>query len=160
MKKSYLCLLSFATSIIALTESINKNNLFSYMMLIISIIFLFLYDNVFYRNLRFNKGDIKSLIIQLPIMLLISCLLEIDLLVITLVCFISLKVSIEIKSMDKDDCIYYLKVIFIGFIILFAILLTSLIMNIKHDYSILLYIVLCFELFIPFVLSFIGYNFS
>ena len=118
MKKSYLCLLSFATSIIALTESINKNNLFSYMMLIISIIFLFLYDNVFYRNLRFNKGDIRSLIIQLPIMLLISCLLEIDLLVITLVCFISLKVSIEIKSMDKDDCIYYLKVIFIGFIII------------------------------------------
>ena len=155
MKKSYLCLLSFATSIIALTESINKNYLFSYMMLIISIIFLFLYDNVFYRNLRFNKGDI-----QLPIMLLISCLLEIDLLVITLVCFISLKVSIEIKSMDKDDCIYYLRVIFIGFIILFAILLTSLIMNIKHDYSILLYTVLCFELFIPFVLSFIGYKFS
>ena len=75
MKKSYLCLLSFATSIVALTESINKNYLFSYMMLIISIIFLFLYDNVFYRNLRFNKGDIRSLIIQLPIMLLISCLL-------------------------------------------------------------------------------------
>ena len=59
-----------------------------------------------------------------------------------------------------ESHIYAISSLFIGFIILFAILLTSLIMNIKHDYSILLYTVLCFELFIPFVLSFIGYKFS
>ena len=59
-----------------------------------------------------------------------------------------------------EEHIYNISSLFIGFIILFAILLASLLMNIKHDYSILLYTVLCFELFIPFVLSFIGYKFS
>ncbi|MGN1398962.1 MAG: hypothetical protein ACI4WG_03075 [Erysipelotrichaceae bacterium] len=159
MKKSYLCLLSLALAIFALTESINDRNLLSYGLILLALVCLFLYDQNFYKKLHFNKADVTSLLVQLPLMLFISALLKIDVVVVGCICVINLKILIEIKAMSKADCLYYLNVIFFGFVLLLILMIAALVVNTSNNYLLLLYSILCIELFIPFVLSFISYKF-
>ncbi len=154
MKKIYLCLISYSFSIIALSEAINNRLVTSCLLYGIAYAVLWSY------KVNLNK---KSLLFGLIIALgsiIISNLTEIG---INPLCIIShifynlLLVNI-LKTLKYKNYLQTLKIILIGLIVLFSLLLIIIIIGwslLKTGISILPYALICILINIPIFLSYL-----
>ncbi len=155
MKKSYLCLVSYSFSLIALSEVINQRLLLALICYIIAFALLYPVK---------RKCNKKTLLAYLTITI-ISCLislslkLEVNLLAIIVHVFYNFILLSVINSLKRDSYFYCLKMISISLIVLFSLLLvTSLASYIitQTSSSSLSYTFICIFIFTPFLLSYLS----
>lgn len=155
MKKSYLCLVSYSFSLIALSEVINQHLMLAFICYMIAFVLLYPVK---------RKCNIKSLMLYI-IITVSSCLvsitlkLEVNILAIIIHIFYNFILLSVINSLKRDSYFYCLKMISISLIVLFSLLLiTSLASYIitQTSSTSLSYTLICIFIFTPFLLSYLS----
>lgn len=150
MKKSYLCLISYSFSLIALSEIINQHPIISLICYIIS--FILLYPTKITLN---KKSIITSIILSLSCYIL-SLILKLNINFIFIIIHIfynTILISI-IKGLKISSYCYCLKMILISLAILFSLLLICSLVSYlltQESSSCLSYSLICGLFSLPFL---------